>query len=56
MTMGIAEKYGNERCFNTPLSEQGIVGFGIGNYYILISNIINRICSYRWYRYFLLFL
>lgn len=29
-TMGLAEEYGRERVFNTPLTEQGIVGFGIG--------------------------
>lgn len=29
-TMGLAEKYGKDRVFNTPLTEQGIVGFGIG--------------------------
>jgi 2-oxoisovalerate dehydrogenase E1 component beta subunit len=29
-SMGLAENYGPERVFNTPLSEQGIVGFGIG--------------------------
>jgi 2-oxoisovalerate dehydrogenase E1 component beta subunit len=28
--MGLAEKHGRERVFNTPLCEQGIVGFGIG--------------------------
>lgn len=28
--MGLAEEYGRERVFNTPLTEQGIVGFGIG--------------------------
>ena len=28
--MGLNEKYGTNRVFNTPLSEQGIVGFGIG--------------------------
>ncbi len=28
--MGLAEEFGRERVFNTPLSEQGIVGFGIG--------------------------
>lgn len=27
---GLRELYGEERVFNTPLSEQGIVGFGIG--------------------------
>jgi len=29
-TVGLKDKYGNDRVFNTPLSEQGIVGFGIG--------------------------
>lgn len=29
-TKGLLDKYGRERVFNTPLSEQGIVGFGIG--------------------------
>lgn len=29
-TKGLRDKYGKERVFNTPLSEQGIVGFGIG--------------------------
>lgn len=29
-TMGLQEKFGKDRVFNTPLSEQGIVGFGIG--------------------------
>ncbi|KDQ61161.1 hypothetical protein JAAARDRAFT_32166 [Jaapia argillacea MUCL 33604] len=29
-TMGLAEEFGRERVFNTPLTEQGIVGFGIG--------------------------
>ncbi|OCB86717.1 pyruvate dehydrogenase [Sanghuangporus baumii] len=29
-TMGLAEEFGQERVFNTPLTEQGIAGFGIG--------------------------
>ncbi|XP_071505556.1 2-oxoisovalerate dehydrogenase subunit beta, mitochondrial-like [Diadema antillarum] len=29
-TMELADKYGKDRVFNTPLCEQGIVGFGIG--------------------------
>ncbi|KAL7754110.1 hypothetical protein RI367_000090 [Sorochytrium milnesiophthora] len=29
-TMGLAEKYGTDRVFNAPLTEQGIAGFGIG--------------------------
>ncbi|KAI5596393.1 hypothetical protein POPTR_003G222800v4 [Populus trichocarpa] len=29
-TTGLAEKFGKKRVFNTPLCEQGIVGFGIG--------------------------
>jgi 2-oxoisovalerate dehydrogenase E1 component beta subunit len=29
-TMGLQDKFGKDRVFNTPLSEQGIVGFGIG--------------------------
>jgi len=28
--MGLADRYGKERVFNTPLCEQGIAGFGIG--------------------------
>eukprot|EP00360_Condylostoma_magnum_P001768 CAMPEP_0168316686 /NCGR_PEP_ID=MMETSP0210-20121227/18178_1 /TAXON_ID=40633 /ORGANISM="Condylostoma magnum, Strain COL2" /LENGTH=65 /DNA_ID=CAMNT_0008302469 /DNA_START=126 /DNA_END=323 /DNA_ORIENTATION=- len=27
---GLRDKYGSERVFNTPLSEQGIAAFGIG--------------------------
>jgi len=29
-TMGLNEKYGTDRVFNTPLCEQGIAGFAIG--------------------------
>ncbi len=29
-SMGLMEKYGKSRVFSTPLSEQGIIGFGIG--------------------------
>ena len=29
-TMDMNEKYGTDRVFNTPLSEQGIAGFAIG--------------------------
>ncbi|CAA7015479.1 unnamed protein product [Microthlaspi erraticum] len=29
-TTGLAERFGKKRVFNTPLCEQGIVGFGIG--------------------------
>jgi len=30
VTAGLQKAYGEERCFDSPLSEQGIVGFGIG--------------------------
>lgn len=30
VTSGLQERFGEERCFNTPLCEQGIIGFGIG--------------------------
>ena len=30
VTVGLNEKYGIDRVFNTPLSEQGLVGFGVG--------------------------
>ena len=29
-TSNLQKKYGNQRCFNTPITEQGIVGFAIG--------------------------
>ena len=30
VTSGLQAKFGEERCFDTPLSEGGIIGFGIG--------------------------
>ena len=32
-TIGLKDKYGGDRVFNTPLCEQGIAGFAIGKYY-----------------------
>mmetsp|Transcript_11011 Transcript_11011/g.31105 ORF Transcript_11011/g.31105 Transcript_11011/m.31105 type:complete len:144 (+) Transcript_11011:163-594(+) len=29
-TVGLRERFGDDRVFNTPLCEQGIVGFGVG--------------------------
>jgi 2-oxoisovalerate dehydrogenase E1 component beta subunit len=29
-TAGLNDKYGTDRVFNTPLSEQGIIGFSVG--------------------------
>ena len=29
-TMNLRDRYGGDRVFNTPLSEQGILGFAIG--------------------------
>jgi 2-oxoisovalerate dehydrogenase E1 component beta subunit len=29
-TVGLNEKFGTDRVFNTPLSEQGIIGFSVG--------------------------
>lgn len=29
-TSGLQEKFGRSRCFNTPLTEQGIIGFALG--------------------------
>lgn len=28
--MGLSDEFGSARVFNTPLTEQGIAGFGIG--------------------------
>ena len=30
VTSGLQKKFGEERCFDTPLAEGGIIGFGIG--------------------------
>ena len=30
VTTGLQEKFGEARCFDAPLSEQGIIGFGVG--------------------------
>ena len=30
VTAGLHAAFGDDRCFDSPLSEQGIVGFGIG--------------------------
>lgn len=30
VTAGLTEKFGEDRCFDTPLAEAGIIGFGIG--------------------------
>lgn len=30
VTSGLQKTFGEERCFDTPLTEQGIIGFGIG--------------------------
>jgi len=30
VTSGLQKKFGEDRCFDTPLCEQGIIGFGIG--------------------------
>ncbi len=34
ISVGLREKFGKERVFNTPLCEQGIAGFGIGKFCI----------------------
>ncbi|XP_058105888.1 2-oxoisovalerate dehydrogenase subunit beta 1, mitochondrial isoform X2 [Magnolia sinica] len=43
-TTGLADKFGKSRVFNTPLCEQGIVGFGIG----LAAMIVNEAAKLRY--------
>lgn len=41
VTSGLQKAFGEERCFDSPLSEQGIVGFGIG----MAQNGLKPICE-----------
>ncbi|KAL8159538.1 hypothetical protein V2J09_001075 [Rumex salicifolius] len=43
-TIGLTERFGKTRVFNTPLCEQGIVGFGIG----LAAMIVNEAAKFRY--------
>ncbi|KAM2356499.1 hypothetical protein ACFX1X_005590 [Malus domestica] len=43
-TTGLADRFGKQRVFNTPLCEQGIVGFGIG----LAAMIVNEAAKFRY--------
>ncbi|KAH7532265.1 hypothetical protein FEM48_Zijuj04G0001500 [Ziziphus jujuba var. spinosa] len=43
-TTGLADRFGKSRVFNTPLCEQGIVGFGIG----LAAMIVNEAAKFRY--------
>ncbi|GKA11486.1 2-oxoisovalerate dehydrogenase subunit beta 1, mitochondrial [Tanacetum coccineum] len=43
-TTGLADQFGKHRVFNTPLCEQGIVGFGIG----LAAMIVNEAAKFRY--------
>jgi len=61
---GLVEKFGPERCFDTPLSEDAMTGFGIGaaingmrpihvhmrvDFLLLaINQLVNMACSYRY--------
>ena len=47
--VGLGEKFGKERVFNTPLCEQGIAGFGIGEIRHNIDNFIIVLYLYRMY-------
>ena len=42
-TSGLQEKFGRSRCFNTPLTEQGIAGFANG----LASNGMTAVAEIR---------
>ena len=41
-TLGLQEEFGKRRVFNTPLSEQGIAGFGVGMSKSHISTVTQR--------------
>lgn len=41
VTSGLQQQFGEERCFDTPLAEQGIVGFGIG----MAQNGLKPVCE-----------
>ncbi|EXB94816.1 2-oxoisovalerate dehydrogenase subunit beta [Morus notabilis] len=43
-TTGLADRFGKNRVFNTPLCEQGIIGFGIG----LAAMIVNEAAKFRY--------
>ncbi|MBU1261712.1 alpha-ketoacid dehydrogenase subunit beta [bacterium] len=63
-TVGLVEKFGKERCFDTPLSEDAMTGFGLGaaingmrpihihirvDFLLLATNqLANMVCSYRY--------
>jgi hypothetical protein len=47
-SLDLNKKYGNDRVFNTPLCEQGIVAFGIG--LVTIFLIINKFSRQVWGR------